>query len=332
MKVLIAEDSATPRLILLQALERLGHQCLVAADGVEAWELFRQSEVDLVISDWMMPRMDGNELCRKVRSEPSPGYPYFVMLTSLEDRERIVEAMEAGVDDYLTKPFDREELQARLLAAERVTALHRRLAAQQAELERLNAALHADARRDHLTGLGNRMRLDEDLAAMAAAAERYGHQFSVALFDVDRFKAYNDNFGHLAGDELLRSIASVMVGHSRRDDTVYRYGGEELLVTFAEQNLEAARVAAERMRAAVEAMPRPQVGGSLPRLVTISAGVAEFKPDDAREPSRLLGRADEALYQAKQRGRNRVVVSSTTSAATEVPSDPPDPGHAVSAA
>jgi diguanylate cyclase (GGDEF)-like protein len=158
---------------------------------------------------------------------------------------------------------------------------------------------------------------------MAGAADRYGHHFSVALFDVDRFKAYNDNFGHLAGDEMLRSIASVMVGHSRRHDTVYRYGGEELLVIFAEQSLDAAKIAAERMRAAIEAMPRPQLGGSRPEAITVSAGLAEFEPGDGSDLTRLLGRADEALYQAKELGRNRVVASSTTSAETSVPSESP---------
>jgi two-component system chemotaxis response regulator CheY len=327
MRILIAEDSAAPRLMLQRALDGLGHQCVVAVDGIDAWERFCESEIDVVISDWMMPGMDGDELCRKVRSQTWARYPYFIMLTSLHDRDSVVQAMQAGVDDYLTKPFELDELRARLIAAERVTTLHGRLATQQSELERLNSALYDDARRDHLTGLGNRLRLGEDLATMADAAARYGHRFSVALFDIDRFKAFNDTFGHLAGDEMLQSVATVLVRQSRRGDGVYRYGGEELLVLLLEQDLDGARMAAERMRAAIQRMSIPQAGTSRARRVTVSAGVARLEPGDASDVTRLLARADEALYRAKQGGRNRVVVghSGATGAATDDPAGDADP-------
>ena len=145
MKILIADDMATPRLILRRALETLGHDCVVAEDGDEAWAKFQSSSPDVVISDWMMPGMDGDELCRRVRSDPQAPYAYFILVTSLDDRSHMVAGMEAGADDYLTKPYDPEALATRLIAAERITALHRRLAGQQTELERLNGMLRQDS-------------------------------------------------------------------------------------------------------------------------------------------------------------------------------------------
>jgi two-component system cell cycle response regulator len=308
VRILIAEDSAPARLILQRELSALGHECLVAEDGIAAWERFQGSGVDVVISDWMMPGLDGDELCRRVRSDPSEPYAYFVLLTSLQDRYHVVRGMEVGADDYLVKPFDRDELEARLLAAARVTTLHRRLAAQQAELEHLNAILFQDSRRDHLTGLGNRLRQAEDLEVLVSRSRRYGHTFAVALVDIDHFKAYNDTFGHLAGDGVLRSVASALVGQCRSGDTVYRYGGEEMLVVFAEQDLDSAAAAVERMRSHVEALAIPNGDEARAAAVTVSAGIAALEPADLSDVARLLRRADQALYEAKASGRNRVVV------------------------
>lgn len=310
MKILIVDDSPTPRLVLRRELEGLGHECVTAEDGGEALELVRSLAPDVVISDWMMSEMDGDELCRRVRADPSMPYAYFILLTSLDDRASIVKGMEAGADDHLVKSFDRAELEIRLIAAERVTNLHRRLAAQHAELERLNAVLRADSRRDHLTGLGNRLRQEEDLAVLTSRAMRYGQGFSVVLFDVDRFKAYNDTAGHPAGDEVLRSVANALVHRCRGADGVYRYGGEELLVVLPEQDLEAGRWAAERMREEVEGLAIPHPGiGPPPGVVTVSGGVACFSPADDGDVARLVERADAALYEAKNGGRNRIAVA-----------------------
>jgi two-component system chemotaxis response regulator CheY len=310
VKILIVDDSPTPRLILRRALEGLGHECVVAEDGNQALEKFRSLVPDVIISDWMMPGMDGDELCRQVRSDPSAPYTYFILLTSLDDRASVVKGMEAGADDHLAKSFDRSELETRLIAAERVAALHGRLAAQQTELERLNSILREDSRRDHLTGLGNRMRQDEDLAILSSRAERYGHGFCVVLFDIDRFKAYNDSAGHLAGDEVLRSVAAALANQARSGDSVYRYGGEELLAVLPEQDLEGATVAAERMRHEVEGLAIAHPGiGPPPGLVTVSGGVACFSPEDVGDVEHLLKRADEALYRAKNGGRNRIEVA-----------------------
>jgi two-component system, cell cycle response regulator len=313
MKILVAEDSASARLVIERALVDLGHDCILAEDGDQAWERFQGSNAEVVISDWMMPGMDGDELCRRVRADPAAPYAYFIILTSLEGRHHVVNGMRAGVDDYLSKPFDREELEARLIAAARVTTLHHRLAQQGAELERLNASLFADSRRDHLTGLGNRKRLDEDLAEWTARAERYGDNFSIALFDIDNFKGYNDKFGHLAGDEVLRSVAGTLVRACRLGDSAYRYGGEELLVALAGQSLQDARTTGERMREAIETMAIPS-GHPTSEIITASAGVAELQGGDHETFSQLLARADAALYQAKESGRNRVVANEYTHA------------------
>jgi two-component system cell cycle response regulator len=308
MKILIAEDSATARAMLRQLIERLGHDCLVANDGSEAWELFTDQGADVIISDWVMPGIDGEELCRRVRERPDAPYTYFIMLSSLDDTGHLLRGMEAGADDYLKKPFDRDDLTAKLISAARVTKLHRSLHAQQVELEQLNVRLFADSRHDPLTRLGNRIALNEELARQSARATRYGHTYAVALFDLDRFKLYNDSRGHLAGDEALRAVAETLAEQCRETDSAYRYGGEELLVVLPEQSLQSAAVAAERMRASVEALaiPHPALGGAA--VVTVSAGVATLDEADAGEFEAVLRRADAALYRAKELGRGRVEI------------------------
>jgi two-component system chemotaxis response regulator CheY len=204
--------------------------------------------------------------------------------------------MEAGADDYLTKPIEPLDLQAALVAAKRVTDLHRQLARYRSELERLNADLADLARRDALTGLGNRLRLDEDLAQLHWRCTRYGWTYSLAVIDIDHFKAHNDAHGHLAGDEVLRQVALALQQAARRGDGVYRYGGEEFVVVLPGQGIEQGRTAAERLRLGVEAATP----------VTVSAGVAGFVADQDPGPEAVLARADEALYRAKAAGRNMV--------------------------
>ncbi len=309
MKVLIAEDEALSRRLLESALKALGHDCISGRDGAHAWELFREHGADVIISDWMMPGLSGDELCRRVREEQRGTYTYFILLTALDDKTHVLTGMEAGADDYLTKPLDRSELQMRLIAATRITALHQRLEEQQAELERLNAGLYEDARTDPLTGAGNRLRLEEDLEAVSARVQRYDQSYAVALCDVDNFKAYNDTCGHLAGDQALREITDVLAASIRGGDAVYRYGGEELLVLLAGQGEEMAAVAGERLRHAVEDLAIPHPGIDERKFVTISAGIATLHPSDVHDLTGFLERADAALYRAKAAGRNRVMVA-----------------------
>jgi two-component system cell cycle response regulator len=308
LRVLIAEDDAVSRTILKKAVEKFGHECLTAEDGEEAWELFQNiSEVDVVISDWMMPGLDGLELCRRVRAINNGWYTFFVFLTALGDKQHLLEGMQAGADDYLAKPFDREQLQVRLIAASRVNSLHRQLNEQNAELEKLNRELFAASRRDPLTRLGNRLRLREDLETLNARVERHGHSYCAMLCDIDFFKKYNDTYGHLAGDEVLEKVAGVISGNLRRGDMAYRYGGEEFLILLPEQTLELARAAAERLRHRVEALAIPHEAKTQPGIVTISVGLTALSPGERKPVEELLKEADVALYSAKMAGRNRVM-------------------------
>jgi two-component system chemotaxis response regulator CheY len=310
MRVLAADDSPTSRLVLARELKRLGHDYVLAADGAQALAALQEAHVDVVISNWLMPGIEGPELCRRLREDDGP-YTYFIMLTSLDEPRYVMEGMRAGADDYLVKPFSPNELEARLIGVQRVVALHRRLSAQQAELERLNARLLESSRRDHLTGLLNRRCLDEALDELLARYARYGGSFSVALFDVDRFKHYNDSLGHVAGDEVLRTIADALSAQCREVDRAYRYGGEELLLALPETGLDDAVAAAERIRAHVERLALRHGDGR----VTVSAGVATVEPGDQERSDRLLERADRALYEAKRAGRNRVASASRPVAA-----------------
>ena len=308
MRVLIAEDDSASRLIHQMIVEKCGHDCLVAEDGEEAWEIFQDTEVDVILSNWMMPNIDGIELCRRVREERRAAYTYFILLTARGEKEHLLEGIEAGADDYLTKPIDAEELQVRLISAFRVTSLQRQLTEKTQGLERLNELLFEQARKDPLTQLGNRLQLHEDLEMMRGRIERYGHRYSAVLCDIDFFKPYNDHYGHQAGDEVLIKVANVVAEHLRSGDTAYRYGGEEFLIILPEQTLESATVVADRVRRAVEDLAIPHEGKTPPGSLTISAGVAALLPEGDKDIEVLLKDADKALYRAKESGRNLVMI------------------------
>ena len=302
MRILVVDDEPLSRLVVQAAVERLGHESIAAEDGEEAWECFNQDKPDVLITDLMMPGVDGLELCRRVRSDARGGYTYIILATVLGDREDVVRGMEAGADDYLIKPVGLLDLQARLIAAQRVTNLHAELTSRRAELAHL-------ARHDPLTRLGNRRSLDEDLVVLHARSQRYGRRYCPAICDVDRFKAYNDAYGHQAGDEALRAVAATIAREVRAGDGVYRYGGEEFVLVLPEQTLETGLIALERVRAAVEQLAIPHAAAGPGGVLTQSAGIAAFGPGEATAPEELLKRADAALYRAKSAGRNRVVLA-----------------------
>ncbi len=301
MRVLAVDDDPISLMIVAGVVEAAGHECVTAADGTAGWELLLSSQADVVISDWRMPGLDGIELCRRIRAEV-PRYTYVVLASSRSDRAGVLEGMEAGADDYLTKPLDLADLRMRLVAAERVTSVHARLAESQAELERLNVELASAARVDALTGLRNRRALQEDLPRLVAGCERHGHALSAVMLDIDHFKAYNDRVGHLAGDEALRQVGGVLLSTGRQADLFYRYGGEEFLCLLA-QDGPAAVSAAERLRRAVQdlGLNHPD---SPHHVVTFSAGVSSWELAITQDT--LLAEADTALYQAKAIGRNTV--------------------------
>jgi two-component system, cell cycle response regulator len=309
LNVLVVDDDAHVRGALARAVRDLGHVCSVAADGEDALETYRDQGADVIVSDWMMPGLTGPELCSRIRAEPG-AYVYFVLATGLDDRDHLRRGMRAGADDYLTKPVDLDQLAARLAVAARVVTANHKLGRENRRLRRDSERLFADSRIDALTGVGNRRRMDEDVHALGANADRYGRAISAALVDIDRFKRYNDHFGHPAGDELLRRVATTIAGELRAGDSVYRYGGEEFLVLLDAQPLSMARVVMERIRRAVEALAIPTYPSG---VITISAGVAERRPnelphqDDGRFVDEdWVARADQAMYAAKHQGRNRV--------------------------
>ena len=303
MRIIIAEDDNITRLVLEAELHRLGHKVLTARDGEGAWVLYAASGADVIISDGMMPGVDGFELCRRVRSAKANSYSYFIFLTNLADQSFVRCGMKVGADDYLTKPLDPANLSARLEVASRISGLYRRLGKQQVELVALNEALFAQARTDPLTTLANRLCLNEDLPRLALKVEA-GETYCAIMCDVDHFKLYNDNYGHQAGDAVLRGVAAALKDALRADDRAYRYGGEEFLViTPVRSNVEAAGVA-ERFRLAVECLAEPH-GKSPFGIVTLSVGTAVSTPAGEFDITAWLGAADAALYRSKELGRNR---------------------------
>jgi len=303
LTVLVVDDEESARHGLSLALRDLGYNVVVARDGVEGLDAYDRIPIDIIVSDWRMPRMSGLELCREVRARAR--YAYFIFTTGMADKSHLLEAMSAGADDYVTKPIDLDELQARLVAAKRVIGLHRALSMRNRELRRDSKRLFAVARMDAPTGVHNRLALDEDLATLCSNVHRYpGQRYCGALCDIDHFKSYNDTFGHLEADGALKHIASIMSRELRKGDELYRYGGEEFFVVLPQQTAETARLAMERVRRAVEQAGIAHGKGTDWPVVTISVGISELAEDDSAQA--WLGRTDIALYRAKRGGRNRV--------------------------
>jgi diguanylate cyclase (GGDEF)-like protein len=318
VNVVVVDDDPVVRLVLARAVGSLGHVAFPAETAEVALEHIDRMAVDVVISDWLMPGLNGLELCQLVRARDAMEYVYFMLVTAHDDREHAMAGIAAGVDDCLVKPVDLFDLRLRLMVAERVTDLHRRLAERQRGLERTNIEVAATARLDPLTGLGNRLRMNEDLEIFRSRRDRYHQPFGVALFDIDHFKSLNDAAGHLAGDQALRQVAAVIRRELREADMAYRYGGEELLVALP-AGVRRVAAAAERIRRAVEAAAIRHPGRPGPgTVVTLSAGVAAAEGD---VDSFLLA-ADAALYRAKSDGRNRVVVAGRPVAPRELAARP----------
>jgi len=308
LSILVAEDTSVQRLALGNMIRKLGHDCLLAQDGHEGLEICQIAIPDVIICDLEMPRMNGLEMCKQVRAIPSKSYPYFIFLSAHHDLDSVVAGMHAGADDYLGKPVRGKQLEACLIAAERVTSLHKALASRTAELEKLNEQLYRQSRLDPLTGLWNRLALSEDLRAYQDRVRRYGALYCFALLDVDYFKKYNDHYGHQAGDDALSRVAGLIAGTIRSSDRAYRYGGEEFLICLSDQTTDSSFHALERIRCLIEGEAVPHVQSEM-GVVTISCGVAQFGPGPMGDGEAVLQAADRALYQAKEVGRNRVVLA-----------------------
>jgi diguanylate cyclase (GGDEF)-like protein len=242
-----------------------------------------------------------------VRHELTDTYTYIVIVTGLADPEQILEGMNSGADDYIVKPVNSLDVQTCLVAAERVTSLHRQLTQVRAQLEEANLELLGRSLTDSLTNLGNRRRMEEDLLKVHARALRSQNSYCVTMFDIDYFKFYNDHYGHPAGDEALRQVAKCLNRVVRAGEAVYRYGGEEFLLVMPNCEVDSAVAAAERVLHTVNLMSIPhEARPTSPPIITLSAGVACHQPDSDLTIHDLIEHADQALYSAKLSGRNRV--------------------------
>ena len=298
-RVLIAEDDAMFRKILQSWLETWGYQVVVAPDGTRAWNILQQEcPPELLILDWVMPGIDGTELCRRIRERQRTSYQYILLVTAKDDKQDVVRGLEAGADDYLTKPFDRSELRARLRVGRRILTL-------QADLIQAREDLRFQATHDALTGIWNRGALLDLLNRELERAARSQTFTGVLMLDLDHFKNVNDTYGHLAGDVVLKEVARRISHVVRPYDLVGRYGGEEFLVVLPGCDMNQVQQSAERIRSLVAS--GPVLAASSEICVTISIGAAVATPGMTAEKEILLT-ADSAMYRAKNTGRNQTVI------------------------
>ncbi len=299
--ILIAEDDAVTRMLLEKTLIKAGHEVVSVANGQKAFDLLKESFFPIVLTDWMMPEMDGLELCRAIRQKKNPGYVFIVLLTAKDSQDDLISGLEAGANEYLTKPFNRAELIARLNTGKRFLEQERALRQANKEIRILSIT-------DPLTGCSNRGCLNTRLPQEIKRAGRYNRPLSIVMCDIDHFKKVNDTYCHQAGDLVLIEF-SKRINDSIRDkvDMLARYGGEEFLVTLPETDLDGALHLAERLLRVIS--EKKFDIGTKKIKITASFGVAGFDSDNAGGEisfDTLINRADEYLYQAKNEGRNRV--------------------------
>jgi diguanylate cyclase (GGDEF)-like protein len=301
VKVLIAEDDMVSRRLLEAMLIKWGYEVTVTRDGGEAWEVLQEPDTPpIAILDWMMPGLDGVEVCQKVRQRGQEPYIYLLLLTTKGRKENIIEGLDAGADDYLTKPFDPHELQVRLRTGMRIVKL-------QAEIIQAREELRVQATHDALTGVWNRRAILEMLGTELVRSSRDALPVAVAMADLDYFKRINDTYGHVVGDAVLREAVSRMRTLLRPYDAIGRYGGEEFLVVLPGCTAQDAFRLAERLRIGISQEPMVLPEGTIE--VTSSFGVATNDTTTPLDATALIQAADTALYQAKAEGRNRVEVA-----------------------
>ncbi|MFZ0481189.1 MAG: diguanylate cyclase [Terriglobales bacterium] len=312
MQILLVDDSAVYRKLIGDHLRSWEFGFIQAETGEEAWKILAQPDAPkLVLLDWVLPDLEGIEVCQRIRKNSTTGhYVYVILLTSKEGRQNMLDAMNAGADDYLVKPFDASELKARLLVGKRILDLQDELVAARESMR--HAATH-----DSLTGLLNRGEIFAMLERELERSRRESRPVSVILADIDHFKRVNDTHGHLFGDEVLQEISRRLHCKLRVYDGVGRYGGEEFLLVLPTCDLEYALVRANELRELIAATPI--ISGNNERSITMSMGVAVSDCSGVKGVETLLSRADTALYRAKGSGRNRVEYSSNSEepAATE---------------
>jgi len=297
--VLVADDSAVYRKLLEQSLS--GEDCSVqfASSGKEAIEIFEREHPSMVITDWMMPDLTGIELCQRIRASAPSSYTYIIIVTGQSEKDMVVKGLSSGADDYLTKPFHHDELQARVRVGRRLLDLHRQIEAKNRLLEEL-------ALTDALTGLPNRRAIEEWVSRQLSGAARHGFPFWAVMIDLDHFKNVNDTYGHDAGDLVLQKFAGVLKANTRLSNISGRIGGEEFLQVLTHANQQTIEVAIERVRKQFEAEKFSFCGEVI--SFTASFGAAGFCGQTPPAFSQLLSQADAALYRAKHLGRNRIEI------------------------
>ncbi|MGB8523222.1 MAG: diguanylate cyclase, partial [Candidatus Acidiferrales bacterium] len=290
-QIVIAEDDPISRRLLEVLLTRSGYQVSVAANGTEALELLEQVDAPrLAVLDWMMPGLEGLQVCRKIRERKDRPYTYILLLSARAQKEDLLLGLESGADDYLTKPFDVLELRARLHVGQRILQLQDRLMEKGAEL--LFRATH-----DSLTELPNRGMVLDMLRRERSRQVRGGGLFGIILLDIDHFKNVNDTYGHQCGDAVLQEVARIMTASVRAYDTVGRYGGEEFLIVVPSTDAASLFGLSERIRHTIAAKLIATGSGEI--SITVSLGLAVSNGIAALTPEAMLGTADEALYRAK---------------------------------
>ncbi len=291
MKVLIVEDEPVTQNLLKATVSGWGFEPVTADDALQATILLEEDDsIQLFIIDWSLPWLDGVEFSKRVK-EQAKNYCYIIMLTSRSGTENLIAAMKAGVDDYLTKPFIPEELQVRLNVGRRIIEQEQKLSFY--------------AQNDELTGVWNRRMINQFLDREWARAKREQSAMAVLVLDIDFFKRINDEYGHQSGDEALKHFCAVVNSHLRKYDYFGRYGGEEFLLLLPHIDLESARHAAERIRSAVADSELVLTGQKQILQLTVSIGLAVVNESD-QSAEATFKRADEALYRAKEQGRNRI--------------------------
>jgi two-component system cell cycle response regulator len=301
MRILIADDSIVSRHLLDATLRKWGYQVVVACDGVEAWNVLQEDDAPkLAILDWVMPGLTGPEVCRRVREQAKEKdtYTYILLLTSKSLKEDLIEGMESGADDYITKPFDQHELKVRLRSGMRIIDLQRELVTAKDELRE-------QATKDFLTRIWNRSSILDILQRELIRGGREDRSVGVVLADLDHFKLVNDTYGHFAGDAVLREFARRMQTSIRPYDAIGRYGGEEFLIILPGCDEQCTSRQAERMRSVLDA--EPMTVNEQRHTITCSFGATTWHPGEPVSPDGLIRVADDMLYAAKHQGRNRVV-------------------------
>lgn len=315
MKVLIAEDNRFFRRLVEVSLKQWGHEVVGCEDGGQAWDLLVQDAPPrLALLDWEMPKLQGVEICRRLRALKNRPYVYLILLTAKSRKDDIIQGLDSGADDYVTKPFDPVELRVRLRAATRILRL-------QEDLMAACSAAEQRAKEDPLTGLWNHSAILDILRRELDRSARSSGRVGVILADVDHFKRINDSHGHLVGDRVLRRIAQVMKNGVRSHDSVGRYGGEEFLVVLPDCcDRETVNLAQRIKKAILDDCP----DDGEPLLGTVSFGVTCVDGRTRMSLDSVIHTADEALYQAKRNGRNRIetrLVASHDEGCTGIPSD-----------